>query len=519
MTHDTDQTSIVAALQSPDLWPGSPDHVEVIETHAAFIFMAGDDVLKIKRAVRLPYLDFSTLEARYQVCCREIELNAPQAPGLYRDVVTIRRQPNGTFAIGGSEGKVVEWAVQMARFEQDALLSNICDRGALTAEMTKTLADKIVISHRMALMPAIAVDRTADVVRSVTQAIGRCAEQPVKIAIEAVATGLKLQLARSDKIRVERTRGGYVRRCHGDLHLANIVLWRGQPVPFDALEFNEQLATIDTLYDLAFLLMDLDRRGHRPTANVLLNRYLWRSGDTGDLIGLTGLPIFLGLRACVRAMVALDRLEVTASDRPQTIAHMVQTLEHAVSYLRPTPPRLLAIGGLSGTGKTTLAATLAPWVGAAPGAVHLRTDLERKWLAGIDELERLPDSAYSDRSTRATYDRVTARAAAALAAGHSVVVDGVFSTLSERSAIAAIAAQAQVPFQGIWLNAAPDTLKLRIRQRTGDASEATTEFVERQLAHVPRVTDWAHIDANGPADLVSARARSLLGITAGIVPR
>ena len=231
-----------------------------------------------------------------------------------------------------------------------------------------------------------------------------------------------------------------------------------------------------------------------------------------DLNGLAALPVFLGLRACVRAMVALDRLAIAAADRTRTIAHVVDTLEHAATYLGPPQPRLVAIGGLSGTGKSTLAAALAPWMGAVPGALHLRTDLERKWLAGIDELERLPDSAYSDRATRATYDRVTARAAAALAAGHGVVVHGVFSTLSERSAVAAIARQAHVPFQGLWLDAAANTLKARVNQRKGDASDATADIVDRQLAHAPRVTDWRHIDANGSVDLVSERARSVLGL-------
>jgi uncharacterized protein len=513
MTNETDQQVVIAALKSPATWPGSPSHVDMIETHAALIFMARNDVLKIKRAIHLPYLDFTTLEARRRVCEREFELNAPHAPGLYRDVIAIRRHTEGTYVIGGSDGEIVEWAVRMARFEQDALLSNVCDRGALTSEMTKSLAERVLSYHRAAPPLASAVGQTAEVAQSVLQALEKSADRSVRNATEAVAAELKRQLAESAAIRTERAQRGCIRRCHGDLHLANIVLWQGAPVPFDALEFDEQLATIDTLYDLAFLLMDLDRRGHRPTANLLLNRYLWRSGDLLDLRGLAALPIFLGLRACVRAMVALDRLGLAAVDRASTIAHVVQTLDHAAGLLQPAPPRLVAIGGLSGTGKTVLATALAPWIGAAPGALHLRTDLERKWLAGINALERLPDSAYSDRATRATYERVTARAAAALAAGHSVVVDGVFSTLSERSAIAAIARHARVPFQGLWLVAAPEAMMVRVSQRTGDASDATTDVVERQLAHAPRVTDWTHVDANGPADQVAARARPVLGVS------
>ncbi len=514
MTNNGGQKSVIAALQSPGTWPGQPGRVDVIETHAAYIFMAGNEVLKVKRAIRLPYLDFTMLDARQRVCERELQLNAPHAPGLYRDAVAIRRRDDGTFSVGGSQGEVVEWAVRMARFEQDALLSTICDRGPPPSDIIKKLADRVLAYHRTAPPQASPIDRTADATRSVLQSIQRCTDQSVRVAAEKVAAGLELQLLRSTAIRSHRAERGYIRRCHGDLHLANIVLWQGEPVPFDALEFDEQLATIDTLYDLAFLLMDLDRRGNRPAANLLLNRYLWRSGDSLDLAGLAALPNFLGLRASVRAMVALDRLAVAAVDRSQTIAHVVQTLEHAASYLQPASPRLVAIGGLSGTGKTTLAAALAPWVGAVPGALHLRTDLERKWLAGIDELEQLPGSAYSDRATRATYDRITARAAAALAAGHSVVVDGVFSTLSERSAIAAIARDAQVQFQGLWLDAAPDTMKARVHQGRGDASDATADVVGRQLANAPRVTDWTHVDANGSAALATARARSVLGIAA-----
>ncbi len=513
MASDTDQKSVIAALQSPGTWPGSPDHVAVIETHAAFILMAGNSVLKVKRAVRLPYLDFSTLEARHRVCRRELQLNAPHAPGLYRDIVAIRRRADGTVVIGGGAGEIVEWAVHMVRFDQDALLSNVCDRGALTPAMTKALADMILAYHRSAPPQASAIDRTAEVSRSVLQALQLCVDPPVRTAIENVASGLELQLLNSAAIRAERAESSCIRRCHGDLHLANIVLWQGAPVPFDALEFDEKLATIDTLYDLAFVLMDLDRRDRRASANLLLNRYLWRSGDAGDLHGLAALPTFLGLRACVRAMVALDRITRSAAGRADTIAHVIETLRHAATYLRPQPPRLVAIGGLSGTGKTVLALRLAPWLGAVPGALHLRTDLERKWLAGIDEVERLPDSAYSDRSSRATYDRVTARAAATLAAGHSVVVDGVFSAQSERLAIADIARHARVSFQGLWLDAAPDAMKARVSQRKGDASDATTDVVERQLAHAPRVTDWTHVNANGSADLVAGRARSVLGVS------
>ncbi len=510
MPNDIDQRLVLDALRKPQSWPNRPDRVDVIETHAALVFLADDDVLKVKRAVRLPYLDFSTLEARHRVCLRELELNAAQAPELYRGLIAIRLTSDGSFTIGGDQGEIVEWGVSMHRFPQNNLLSEMANRSALTTAIMKTLADRIQAYHRDAKHVPSASDRIPAVSGAVLAAIAASTVPAVRGLSADLATLLEHATADTTAVRLERLAAGHIRRCHGDLHLRNIVFWHGEPVPFDALEFDEGLATIDTLYDFAFLLMDVDCKGGRAHANTLLNRYLWRSGELLDLKGLEALPLFLGLRACVRAMVGLDRAAVVADDGGRQIAHVLETLKRAASYLRPAPPSLIAIGGLSGTGKTTLATSLAPMIGAAPGALHLRTDLERKWLAGVDELDRLSGDAYSDRQTRATYERVVQRAATALAAGHSVIVDGVFSTQSERTAIEAIATRADVPFRGLWLEAAPLAMRARVAARRGDASDATVAVVERQLANAPRVPDWVHIDANGSPDEVVLQTRGAL---------
>jgi hypothetical protein len=219
-----------------------------------------------------------------------------------------------------------------------------------------------------------------------------------------LAAGLNRQLNRAASVLDERAHRGFVRRCHGDLHLANIVLWRGRPTLYDAIEFDEALATIDALYDLAFLLMDLEFRGQRPAANTVFNHYLWRGRQDWDLRGLVGLPLFLALRAAIRARVTVDRAAQEhgqARDEDLTLAR--RYLQAALDYVAPTPPQLVAVGGLSGSGKTTLAAALAPCIGSAPGAVHLRSDLERKALAGVGELERLPDTAYTAEAHRRVY--------------------------------------------------------------------------------------------------------------------
>jgi predicted kinase len=291
------------------------------------------------------------------------------------------------------------------------------------------------------------------------------------------------------------------------------VLWRGQPVLFDAIEFDEELATVDTLYDLAFLLMDLNRRGQRPAANVILNRYLWQSGDPLDLEGLAALPLFLGLRAAIRTMVTVQRalLEQDATAiRDVEIARGY--LRAALAYLTPAPPRLIAVGGLSGTGKSTLAAALAPEVGPAPGAVHLRSDLERKSLFGVAETVRLAPEHYTPVTSAEVYGILHRKARTALAAGHAVIVDAVFAKPEERAAIEVVAAGLGTPFLGLWLTATPDHLLARVAQRSGDASDATPGVVRQQLGwQIGALSSrWTEIEASGsPAD-TCARASERL---------
>jgi hypothetical protein len=285
-----------------------------------------------------------------------------------------------------------------------------------------------------------------------------------------------------------------VRRCHGDLHLNNICLIDGRPTLFDAIEFSEEFASIDVFYDLAFLIMDLDRHGLRAHANTLLNRYLEISLDYD---GLVALPLFLSCRAAIRAHVAVSRAEAmhSAAQAPLDVARGL--LYRAIAYLEPPPARALAIAGVSGTGKTTVARAVAPALGPCPGAVIVRSDVTRKRLAGVDETTRLPQSAYTTEMNDRVFAALVETAAKILAARHGVILDAVYGEERHRTALEAVVQKAGVRFDGIWLSAPAEILEARIGGRRGDASDATVEVLRAQLERLRQPANWAAVDASG----------------------
>lgn len=466
-----------------------------VETHISRVFLGPDTAWKLKKPVRLAFLDFSTLAAREAYCRRELALNAPAAPGLYRDVVPLSRGTDGALSLGGT-GEVVDWVVRMARVPEGDFLDRIAARGGLDAALLDAIADSVAAFHA-GLPPVGGIDLAgamARVIEGNVQAGHEAGLDPARVATWAGAA--RAVLGRRRPALAARAAGGFVRRCHGDLHLGNLCLWQGRPVPFDALEFDEALATIDTAYDLAFLLMDLDRRAGRAAANRVLSRYVGRTGDVG-LVG--DLPLYLSLRAMVRAHVTARMGDGAAG------AALLATAE---AYLAPPPALLVAIGGLQGTGKTTLARALAPALGPAPGALVLRSDETRKRLAGLAPEQRLPDDAYTRAASDAVYAALFADAAACLAGGHAAVVDAVFLSAAERDGIEAVARRAGVAFAGVWLEAPAAVLEARLAARTGDASDADAAVMRRAAARDPGPIGWARLDA--AAEGVAARAQAVV---------
>lgn len=492
-----DQSDVIAFLEDPATHGGA--EVTRIDTHSAHVFLAGDRALKIKRAVRYDYLDFSTLEKRKTILERELALNTPAAPSLYRRVLAVTRAGDGALALGGT-GVPVEYALEMRRFPAEAQLDRIAEAGRLDDDLARALGDAVARYHLAAeTRTANGADLIAEILHELAQVFAGMAQDLGREALEEFRKSAAAWHARLAPLLARRTEEGHVRRCHSDLHLANLVLLDGKPVPFDALEFDERLGTCDTAYDLAFLLMDLDHRGLARQANLCLNAWLAR---TRDFEALAPLPLFLAVRAAIRAMVVVQTAR--ANGRP-TPPEARDFLACATAYLNPAPPVLLAIGGLSGTGKTTVARHIAPGLPPVPGAVHLRTDEIRKALLGVDPLTHLAPEGYRAEVTAQVYDRLLADARACLAAGQSVILDATFLDPAERGAARALAADLACPAAFVWLTASPDVLLARVAARRNDASDADATVLRAQLARDPGPLDWSEVRADGTPEETASR--------------
>jgi aminoglycoside phosphotransferase family enzyme/predicted kinase len=491
MSIEEQQREVVDFLAQSETHNGHS--VERISTHGAHIFLAGERAYKLKRARRLPFLDYSTPDRRLAMLNAEFTINRELAPSLYLGVIPVIRA-GGRLKLGraGTGGEIVDWVLVMRRFSGDDLLDVQAQRGNLPLELMQPLAAAIATMHKQApvvrrlegeIFSQIALDnfsafRNSELKRTLLDRI----EAEVRDECSRLMTHLNMRASQ-----------GMVRRCHGDLHLRNIVCFQGRPTPFDALEFEPNLATGDVYYDLAFLLMDLDHRGLRGHANVVLNSYI---AETEDLEGLAALPLFLAVRALVRAKVAVLSPTFNEKDSIRSAAEADSYIQLATSYLPRHPPQLVAIGGLSGTGKSRAAYRLAPDILPAPGAIVLRSDSIRKHLHGVSESMRLPKSAYTPAATRRVYDEIMRHASRCLRSGHSCILDAVFAVEAERQEAEAVAENVGCNFTGVWLEADLATRVARVSQRKNDASDADTGVVRHQEHFAVGDVRWHRVDAS-----------------------
>jgi hypothetical protein len=398
-------------------------------------------------------------------------------------MLAVVRQRDGTLVLSDTptDAPAEDWVLRMARVPAEDFLDAIAAGGGLTLALQDALADAVAAYHlALPVVTGVQPPMRQIALGNVPSALGAgLPESDVhawRDSVLAVLDALSPLLNR-------RAAAGFVRRAHGDLHLGNLCLWQGRPVPFDALEFDETLGTIDLAYDLAFLLMDLDRRVNRAAANRVMNRYVARTGDAGLVPTLSA---FLSIRAMVRAHIEA-RSGHAAAWQPY--------LQAALENLRPAPVMVVAVGGLPGTGKSTLARALAPGLGRAPGALILRSDEIRKRQHGAAPEQRLPQSAYSDAASEAVFAAIADAAAAAAASGHCVVADATFIDPAHRHAIEEAARQVGVPFAGFWLEAPLAELERRIAARSGDASDATVVVLHAAASAAPGAGTWHPVES------------------------
>lgn len=462
-----------------------------IDTACAHVFLGREAAWKIKRHADLGYADFSTAERRKWALDRELEFNRAAAPDIYRAVRAVTREAGGSFAIDGS-GPTVEHVLEMRRFDETQVLA--AQPQAVDGDLAEQLGRTIAGFHAEApLRPAGGLTALAFTVGSNAQLLRETCEGLDQARVEVLVALTEAELERQSPLLAHRAATGFSRRCHGDLHLGNILMEGGRPILFDCIEFNDILSDLDVQYDLAFLLMDLDFRRRRDAAVRALSGYLDEAarGFPAEIwAGLAALPLMLSVRAGVRAHVSAH------SGDPATARAYV---EAGIAHLSPPPPVLAAVGGLSGSGKSRFARQVAPALGASPGAVILRTDEVRKRLLNIAPIERLPPEGYAPEAYARAYDALFANARTMLKAGRSVLLDATFIDPALRARAEALAGECAVPFHGAWLEAPIEVLEARVAGRKGDASDATVAVLHEQVKRMDgQVLAWPKVDANGP---------------------
>jgi aminoglycoside phosphotransferase family enzyme/predicted kinase len=504
-----DQAKVISFLERALSRDGEP--VQTMETHISRIFLSGDRAYKMKRAVRLPYVDFSTLDKRRAACLKEVELNGPTAPGLYLGIRKITQAADGGFAIDG-EGPAIETVVEMKRFDQSLLLDHVAQSGGLTPQMMTALARAIVEFHRHAPIVQTRDGSTyVQAVLKINEAGFATSHVFSPVEIAELTASFNERLAALGGLLDKREAAGKVRRCHGDLHLRNIFLRDGHPCLFDCIEFSEEIATSDVLYDLAFLLMDLWHRGHAEFANLVMNRYL---DETGDDNGFAALPFFMAMRAAVRAHVIATQAEGAGAHAPELASEARSYFALGRSLLQSPRPSLVGIGGLSGSGKSTLAEALAPRTGLPPGARIIESDRIRKSLYDVPPETRLPESAYHPEVSVRVYREISWRSRLILAQEGAVVADAVFDKVENRKLLEWAAKEKGCTFSGFWLEADPALLWQRIEARRDSASDATVDILAEQLSKKLTPIDWVKLNAaHRPAELVDEILRRIAAET------
>jgi hypothetical protein len=468
-------------MLQPEFYPHPvQEPIQLIQTHVSYVLLTGELAYKVKKPVNFGFLDFSTLEKRHHFCNEELRLNRRGAAELYLEVLPIT-QTGDAFQLGGT-GEAVEYVVKMRQFPQETLLSSMFERGDLTEELLTELAVAIAQFHSTAA--------TSDYIRSFGEVANvRHAFDENYEQTEAYIGGPQTQkqfdetrvytdrfFAERDALFTSRMQNNWIRECHGDIHLRNICYWNDHLLLFDCIEFNEPFRFVDVMFDIAYIVMDLEARQRPDLSTLFLNTYV---EQIGDWEGLQVLPLYVNRQSYVRAKVTSFLLDIpSVPDDEKKAAAETAALYYRLAwqYAQPRQGQLILMAGLSGSGKSTTARHLAKQL----GAIHVRSDAVRKHLAGIPLAQRGGDDLYTPEMTAKTYGRLLDLGISLAKEGYTVILDAKYDRQNLRDAVTNQAQAAQLPYRIVHCDAPIEVLRDRLEKRTGDIADATTDVLAKQ---------------------------------------
>lgn len=486
----SDLTALIPQMQKAEFYPHSADDdIELIQTHVSAVFLTGDYAYKLKKEVNFGFLDYSTLEKRKHFLEAEIEMNNAIAPELYLEVVSITKEGDN-YTLNG-KGKAVEYALKMRQFPQENLFINLFEAGKLDIEKMTELGKIVAQFHESAkINDYISSFGKVDKVKEAfdenyqqTQGyIGRAQTQEQLTETQAYTDKFFAEKAALFEKRITDNK---IKECHGDLHLKNICLWQDKIQLFDRIEFNEPFRFVDVMYDVAFVMMDLEAREKPDFANAFLNAYL---EQTGDYEGLPLLHLYLSRQAYVRAKVTsflLDDPNVPEKVKQEAQVTASNYYRQAWEYTQNLTGKLIVMSGLSGSGKTTVAKTIA----RKHSAVHLRSDAVRKQLAGISVEGKGSNAIYTPEMSQKTYARLCQLGIMLAQEGFTVILDAKYDRINYRKQVIDAARDNDISLQIINCTAPMDVMRDRIDQRRGDISDATADLLASQQANAEDFTE------------------------------
>jgi len=510
----------ITNMLNPEVYDHPVKNTKLIETHISWVILTGDFAYKIKKPVDFGFLNFSTLKKRHLFCEQELILNRRLAAEIYLDVVAITGTPDKP-QLSGS-GKVFEYAVKMKQFPQSAQLDNKLAAGELKLEQLDAIAHMTAVFHQSTDVADAAMDygnkemlyqpveenfkQINEYLNPVSYTDKQRIDKTYADKLTVLSQWSSFELAKQQTVFTQRKADGFIRHCHGDMHLRNLLWLDNKPVAFDCIEFNDKLSWIDVISEIAFLIMDLQHRQQHQLASRFLNRYL---EVTGDYAGLSVLPFYLCYRALVRAKVNVLRVEqknMTDKERKQSVAEFSSYLKLATSYIKHNTPKLIITRGLSASGKSTVSQQLVD----EAGMLRIRSDVERKRLFDIpltaDSANKIDSGIYSTQASLQTYTKLAELASSIITAGYSVIVDAAFLKYKQRQPFQQLASRLGVCYIILEITAPAGVLRQRIKKRKNDVSDADLTVLEHQL------TNWQDLQKDEIKSAVSVNTTDVLDI-------